>query len=314
MSYLGIDIGGTSAKLGIVDRGGQIIYEDSCNVSFDDYNTPILTTVIKKLEQFAADRQVKISELKGIGVSATGQIDTPSGMVIGSAGHIRGWEGTRIKEELESRYHIKTTVVNDANCVAIAEHWIGKAKGVRNAVVITIGTGVGGGIISDSKIMLGSKGVAGEIGHFVIDSHGRLCSCGNRGCYEQYASMTALVRSVRQQKLLLKRYRLREEDVDGSRIFALAAEGEGPVLELIEEWIDDIACGLIGLIHIFAPEIIVIGGGVSRQQELFIDKLRGKVLNMVMPVFRSTTRLEAAALGNSAGLVGAVCYCMNSGD
>ncbi len=311
MSYLGIDIGGTAAKFGIVDSAGRILREDSCDVSFDRYDTPILTTVIKKLDEFAAANQISIRELEGIGVSATGQIDTQSGTVIGSAGHIRNWEGSRIKEELESRYAVKTTVVNDANCVAIGEHWIGKARGAVNALVITIGTGVGGGIISDSKILLGSKGVAGEIGHFVLDCHGRPCSCGNRGCYEQYASMTALVNTVKQQKQLLEKYQLSEAEVNGKRIFELASEGAAPILEIVEEWIDFIACGLIGLTHIFAPEIILIGGGVSRQQELFIDKLRGKVLAGVMPVFRSTTRLEAAALGNNAGLVGAVCYCMN---
>jgi glucokinase len=310
MSYLGIDIGGTAAKLGMVDGAGRIIREDSCDVSFDRYDTPILTTVIKKLDEFAAANRINIRELEGIGVSATGQIDTGSGTVIGSAGHIKNWEGTRIKEELESRYAVKTTVVNDANCVAIAEHWIGKARGAVNALVITIGTGVGGGIISDSKILLGSKGVAGEIGHFVLDCHGRPCSCGNRGCYEQYASMTALVNTVKQQKQLLEKYQLDEAEVNGKRIFELASEGAAPILEIVEEWIDFIACGLVGLTHIFAPEIILIGGAVSRQQELFIDKLRRKVLAGVMPVFRSTTRLEAAALGNNAGLVGAVCYCM----
>ncbi len=314
MSYLGIDIGGTAAKLGIVDRMGRVIREDSCDVSFDGYDTPIMTTVIKKLDEFAAANHIDICGLDGIGVSATGQIDTPSGTVIGSAGHIKGWEGTRIKEELESRYTVRTTVVNDANCVAIAEHWIGRAKGACNALVITIGTGVGGGIISDSKILLGSKGAAGEIGHFSLDCHGRLCSCGNRGCYEQYASMTALVNTVRQQKQLLKQYQLHEEEINGKRIFELAAEGMAPMLEIVDEWIDFIACGLVGLTHIFAPEIILIGGAVSRQQELFIDKLRRKVLARVMPVFRSTTRLEAAALGNSAGLVGAVCYCMNNSN
>ncbi len=311
MNYLGIDIGGTAVKLGIVDREGKIIHEDSCDVSFDHYDTPILTTVINKLDEFIAANQISIRELGGIGVSATGQIDTQSGTVIGSAGHIKGWEGTQIKKELEGRYAVKTTVVNDANCVAIAEHWIGQAKGTDNALVITIGTGVGGGIISDSKIILGNCGVAGEIGHFIIDTHGRPCSCGNRGCYEQYASMTALIRAVRQQKRLLEKYHLCEADINGKSIFDLVAQGDSHIIDTVDEWIDYVACGLVGLTHIFAPEIILIGGGVSRQQELFIDKLRKKVLDSVMPIFQRSTRLEAAALGNNAGLVGAVCYCMN---
>jgi glucokinase len=311
MNYLGIDIGGTSAKLGIVDREGNVLSEDSCNICFDHYNTPILTTVSKKIDEFIAANHICMQELAGIGVSATGQIDTESGTVIGAAGHIKGWEGTQIKKELESSYGIKTTVVNDANSVAIAEHWIGKAKGADNALVITIGTGVGGGIISDSKILLGSRGIAGEIGHFVIDYNGRLCSCGNRGCYEQYASMTALIKTVRQQKQLLEKYHLSMEDINGTKIFEMVAEGSVPMIEIVDAWIDYVAAGLIGLTHIFSPEIIVIGGGVSKQEELFVNKLRKKVMNSVMPIYKETVRIEAASLGNSAGFVGAVCYCIN---
>ncbi len=311
MNYLGIDIGGTAAKFGIVEEDGRILLEESCDVSFDHYETPILTTVTRKIDEFAHKNRVHIQDLAGIGVSATGQIDTESGIVIGSAGHIKNWEGVPIKKELEDRYGIRTTVVNDANCVAIAEHWLGKAKGAANALIITIGTGVGGGIISDSRILLGNKGVAGELGHFVIEYGGRLCSCHNRGCYEQYASMTALVATVRQHKQLLEQYRLQEEDINGKLIFELASKNSIPVLEMIDTWIDYIACGLVGLTHIFSPELILIGGGVSRQKELFIDQLRDKVLKSVMPVFRETVRLEAAELGNSAGLVGAVRYCMN---
>lgn len=309
MSYLGIDIGGTAAKLGIVDREGNIICEDTCSVDFDQYSTPILTTVHKKLVEFTEANHIQLQELEGIGVSATGQIDTDSGTVIGSAGHIYGWEGTQIKHEMEDRYGLRTTVVNDANCVAIAEHWVGKAKGADNALVITIGTGVGGGIISASKILLGNQGIAGEIGHFIIHYHGASCSCGNRGCYEQYASMTALVHTVRKQKQLLEQYHLNKEEINGKRIFELAAAGDKALLEIIDTWIEYIATGIIGLTHIFSPEIIIIGGGVSSQKELFIDRLRSKVKQSVMPVFR-TVRLEAAELGNNAGLVGAVRYCM----
>ena len=204
--------------------------------------------------------------------------------------------------------------MNDANCAALAEHWVGKAKGATDAVIITIGTGVGGGIIANSEILCGIDGGAGEVGHFTIRNNGRLCSCGNRGCYEQYASMTALVRMVRQAQKAgkLKDSRL-EGTIDGKTIFDAAGK-DGAIDAVINEWIDYVADGLTGLIHIFNPQIVLVGGGVSAQKKYFIEPLRRKVLDRVMPSYIRTLKLDAAGLGNNAGMVGAVYYCMRHGE
>lgn len=310
MNFLGLDIGGTAVKIGIISEIGEIICQESYNVAFDEYETPILETVLQSVDEFLKRHKYSINEIKGIGISATGQIDTYQGSVIGVGGNIKHWEGTNLKETFETKYHKKTTVVNDANCVVLGEQWIGGAKGKKNVIVVTIGTGVGGGILVDSEVLLGNVGIAGELGHFSIQKDGRLCTCGNYGCYEQYASITALVKEVREHLTEIGVESLASEDVNGKVIFELLENGNRVVNQLVDQWMDYIATGLISLTHIFNPELILIGGGVSVQEKLFVSKVRQKVLDGVMIRFREHLEVKAAELGNGAGMVGAVYYCI----
>jgi glucokinase len=310
MKYIGVDIGGTQVKIGIIDGHGSVGSSAAYDVAFDGYDTPIIDTVIAKLSEFMKENFLLANQINGIGVSATGQIDTKEGKVAGAAGHIKNWEGCNIQEHIKRIYQGPVTVMNDANCAALAEQWIGGAKGLSDVVVITVGTGVGGGIIANSEIICGAAGGAGEIGHITIRNNGRRCCCGNRGCYEQYASVPALINMVRQAKKAgrLDNSLLAGEEINGRVIFEAA--GKGSYLDIIlDRWIDYVADGLIGMIHTFSPQAVLVGGGVSAQKEKFIDPLRRKVLNRVMPVYAGTVKLEAAALGNDAGMVGAVYYC-----
>lgn len=312
MRYLGVDIGGTAVKIGIVDEKGNVECFDDYGVAFDGYKTPILDTVLKSTEDFIRDNQIDMDEIGGIGVSATGQIDTAKGIVAGVGGNIIHWRGAKLKKAFEERYDKKATVVNDANCAAIGEHWIGSAKGCTDAIVMTVGTGVGGGIIVNSEILLGHRGFAGEIGHFVIKADGRQCTCGNKGCYEQYASMTALVREVRS---MIGREHIDDvKDVNGKVIFDRVKIGDKRFIKCVDDWIGDISAGLISLVHIFNPQVIVIGGGVSVQQALFIDKVQEKVKAGVMENFGKNLEIKAASLGNQAGLVGAVKYFIENAE
>jgi glucokinase len=314
MSYIGVDIGGTQVKIGIIDENGTVGKSSAFDVAFDDYNTPIIDTVVTKLTQFMKENGLKDNQIHGIGVSATGQIDVNEGKVVGTAGHIKNWEGCCIRECLKKIYSGPITVMNDANCAALAEQWIGGAQGVLDAVVITIGTGVGGGIIANSEILCGAGGGAGEVGHITIRNNGKLCSCGNRGCYEQYASTTALVKMVRQAQKAgkLESNLFDSSNINGQTIFEAA--GKNRYLDkILNEWIDYVADGLVSIVHTFSPQIVLVGGGVSAQKEFFIDPLRAKVVSRVMPVYAKILRLDAAKLGNDAGMVGAVYYCMKHG-
>ena len=305
--YLGVDIGGTAAKLGLVDEEGRIISSvNEYPVKFDDYETPIIETVVKSVRHFMDENNKNFAEIAGIGVSATGGINTKLGIVEGSAGHIKNWEGTNIRSRLESEFGVKTAVLNDANAAALGEMWKGAAIGKENVVVMTIGTGVGGGIIVDSKILLGTKGFAGEIGHIPVNVDGEDCSCGNKGCIEHYGSTSALVRNVKEAVISGEIKGIEAGKVDGRLIFKEVAAGNDTVKKYVDEWISYISATLVGLVHIFNPEMIILGGGVSRQKELFVDKVRERVLHGVMPNFAIGLTVEAAKLGNDAGIIGAV--------
>lgn len=305
--YLGIDIGGTAVKLGIVDELGNVLFTHTQGVAFDQYNTPIIKTVKRSIHEFFNLYQISSKDLEGIGVSATGQIDHQSGIVIGVGGNIKNWCGTDIKRELEQAFHLKTTVVNDANCMIMGEKWLGRGKGYRNIIGITIGTGVGGGIIIGNQLLHGTRGIAGEIGHFSIDHKGELCTCGNVGCYEQYASITALVKKVKENEQELN-LSVTGDEINGEVIFKALAAGNKKIQKLVEEWVTSISKGLISLVHLFNPQLILIGGGVCTQEEYFIKPIRSYVLNHVMNQFSKDLEIAAATLGNQAGLVGAIYY------
>ena len=312
-TYLGIDIGGTAVKFGLVNGEGVIVSEISeYPVKFDNYETPIIETVVKSAKEFMSKNNKAFFDINGIGVSATGGINSKLGIVEGSAGHIKNWEGTNIKERLEAEFGMNTAVLNDANAAALGEMWKGAAKGSENVVVMTIGTGVGGGIIVDSKILLGRKGFAGEIGHIPVNVDGEKCSCGNMGCIEHYGSTSALVRNVKKAVASGEITGIKEEEIDGRLIFKEVAAGNIVIIKYVDEWINYISATLVGLVHTFNPEMVILGGGVSKQKELFVDKVRDKVFNGVMHNFAQDLSIEAAELGNNAGIIGAVKFLIDA--
>lgn len=296
---LAIDIGGTSVKLGLVDESGVIHARHEASVSFDGYKTPILDTVLKEAQAFLKREHAQVV---GIGVSATGQVDDTLGMIIGTNGKIPGYEGCRIKETLERELGLETHVLNDANAAALGEAFAGRAKGFEHVLMVTLGTGVGGGIVLGGKLYGGRRGIAGELGHFTLYQDGVPCACGKRGCFESYAATSALVRRAKEAT---------GETLSGREIFDRAKAGETALGEAVERWIGDLAAGLSGLVHIFNPQLIVIGGGVSAQEEMLMEPLRRRMREMVMPRFGEGLLIESAKLGNDAGLIGAAKFFLD---
>ena len=297
-TYLGVDIGGTAVKLGLVDDTGRVLRRAERSVSFDGYKTPILDTVQTAIRDFLGSHDVP--KLEGIGVSATGQIDSRRGVVAGTCGNFPGWIGVAIKGTLERAFGLPVTVANDANCMLLGEVWAGAARGYTDVVGVTLGTGVGGGILTGGRLLEGARGLGGELGHFRLHAlDGVACTCGAIGCYERYAATTALVRDAQRMGL---------DAPDGRTIFEAAAAGDARTQAVLNHWINEIAQGLAGLVHIFNPQLILIGGGVSAQQALLIDPLAEKVRASIMPAFAEGLEVKAAALQNDAGLVGAVYY------
>ena len=298
--YLAIDIGGTSVKLGLVDETGGILAKAEESVSFDGWQTPILTTVLAAAERFLTARGKDPQALEGIGVSATGQINSHTGVVAGTCGNLPNYIGSPIKERLEAKFHRPVTVANDANCMTLGEVWVGAAQGYTDVIGVTLGTGVGGGILTGGHLLEGARGLGGELGHYRTHAlDGVDCTCGAKGCWERYAATTALVRAAQEKNPDWK---------DGRAIFAAAEAGNETVLALLDHWTDEIAQGLAGMVHIFNPQLILIGGGVSAQQKLLIEPIAAKVKASVMPAFAEGLEVRAAQLHNDAGMVGAVYY------
>lgn len=298
---LSIDIGGTAVKMGLVDRAGTIHARHEASVCCDNYKTPILTTVIREAKLLLARENIAI---EGIGVSATGQVDDRAGVVIGTNGKIPHYEGSQIKREMEAEFGVPVFALNDANAAALGECFAGRAKGVDNVLMITLGTGVGGGIVLGGKIFGGTRGIAGELGHIPLYAGGIPCPCGSRGCYESYAATTALVRLAKEAT--------GEEEMNGRIIFSRAAAGDKVMLGIMDRWIGDIAAGIVGLVHTLNPQMVLIGGGVSSQEELLIKPLRERILGTLMPRFAEGLQVEAATLGNDAGMIGAARFCMDN--
>lgn len=299
--YLGVDIGGSAVKTGLVDENGRVLVKSETEIDRSCKKETVMGTVIRSIKELAEKHDVDLSSLGGIGVSSPGSIDTIKGEVALAGGNVPNWGGTKVREILGEEFDLPVSLANDGNCVALAEAWIGAAKDCDDVLCVTLGTGIGGGIISRGKLIEGNKGFAGEIGHFVTHAGGKECACGGKGCFEKYAATSALVREGSE---------LRNNWYTGRHIFEDANAGDEEALALVDRWTDEVAYGIAGLIHIFNPEVILIGGGVSAQEELVIQPVRSKVFKMIMKDFTDELEVKRARLGNDAGMVGAVKHLM----
>lgn len=228
-----------------------------------------------------------------IGIDAAGQVDSTTGTIVGGTSYIPGYVGTELAKIVEEHYQKKVFVENDVNAAALGEGVYGAAKSMKNYLCLTYGTGVGGAIVINGELYKGAKGIAGEMGHFVVHSGGKKCSCGRKGCYEQYASTTALVLNCR---------KISNNYTNGRIIFEEFYKGNNEVKNVVDRWIDEIVLGLANLIHIFNPEGIVLGGGVMKQKYI-IEEINERISEHIMPCF-ANLKIASAQLGNDAGMYG----------
>ena len=297
--YLGVDIGGTFIKLGIVDDAGNVSMRREVPINRSGSET-VMETLMRGIDALLAEAGFEAADFEGIGVSAAGCIDTTKGCVAENGGNIPDWSFTPVTGPLSERYGIRATIANDGNCVALAEAWIGAAKGVRDVICVVLGTGVGGGIVSGGRLIEGAHGFGGEIGHF--PTHADLLLKGGdkwSSHYETFASTGALVRRAKASG---------KDWTNGKEIFEAAASGDEDALNILDGWTDEVTAGITGLVHVFDPEVVLIGGGVSAQEEFLIKPVRAKTLKTVTPDMAAGLQVKSAELGNNAGMVGAVKY------
>lgn len=313
MFNIGIDLGGTNIKVGIVDEAYNIISRSSVKTNLPRPAEGIVDGICEAVQLALDGAGLAIGDINSIGIGTPGAANRSTGTVLYS--NNLGFKDTPLGEMLTKRLGREIYVENDANAAAYGEYLAGSGKGYENVVVITLGTGVGGGIIIDGKIYTGFNFCGAELGHTVIEYNGRPCSCGRKGCFEAYSSATALITATKKAMEEHKDSRLWEiagsiDNVDGKTAFDGMRVGDKVACDVVNEYIEYLGCGLTNVVNIFQPQVLLIGGGVCKEGDnltLPLKKIIQREAYCVDP--NSSTKLDICKLGNDAGIIGAAFLC-----
>ncbi len=306
--YIGIDIGGTNIACGIVDDDFNIVARAKVKTNAPRPYAEILEDIKKSVRLACEELGIKPSDAHSIGIGCPGTCNTDG--VVEYSNNL-GFVNVPIRADIEAEFGIKTYLGNDADAAAFGEFVAGAAKGANNAIVITLGTGVGSGIIINGKIYSGSNCAGGEIGHTVIVADGRPCTCGRKGCFEAYSSATGLTKMTAEaaeaqpNSLLAKQ--IEEDGKCGARTAYLAMKKGCPVGKVVTDmYVKYLACGIANTINIFQPDILCVGGGVCNEGDTLMVPLKKAVAEQVYSKnSKKNTEIAVCSLGNDAGIIGA---------
>lgn len=306
---IGIDVGGTNVKIALVDGEGKIIYSNSVPTYAQMGYEYTVNNIKQAIKDLMKETNTEAKDIQGIGFDFPGQVDCKTG-VVKNAPNIPGWVNVPIAQMIEEEFHIPTRIDNDVRCAALGELKFGAGRGCENFVCITVGTGIGSGIVINGKVVRGAANAAGELGHIKLQMEdGPLCGCGDSGCLEAFASGPSIVAMAQEYLKGGKSAKFRELAGDGEitpYIVAKAAEAGDPVAKRIFEKMGYyIGMGLTSVINLLNPERIIIGGGVAECGELLLDPIRRTINERAMKVQRDAVEIVPAELGNSAGVIGA---------
>lgn len=294
--FLGIDLGGINTKIGIADPKGQLLKHTQIPTDPDEGPEKWVSRIFDEV------RAWKIP-FAAIGVGSPGPLDTKAGTII-TTPNLKSFEGFSMKKAFENRFQVPSFFENDANCAALAEIYFGPHKGIRELVAMTLGTGVGSGVITRGKLIVG-QGLATELGHMIIDMDGPPCFCGRRGCLESFVGAR---NTVERFKKLTKS----QAEIEMKDIFDRHEKGEGTASQIIQEWVRALAVGLANVITIFNPQVVVLNGGVSRSWATTKSTLFGFLNSMVEKPILQSTLVELSQLGPFFGVQGAVALAAES--
>lgn len=298
----GIDVGGTSVKMGLFDMAGMVIDKWEIPTRTENGGERILPDIADSINQKIAEKQYLKEDIAGIGIAVPGPVDAAG--VVNKAVNL-GWGVTPVKETMERLCGVSTVVGNDANVAALGEMWKGGGQGYTSLVLVTLGTGIGGGVIVDGRLVTGAGGAGGEIGHMhVMDGEEEACNCGCKGCLEQYGSATGIVR-------LAKRYLaksdkpsvLRNVDITAKAVFDAVGEGDEAAKEIAGEFGEILGKGMAMIASVLNPAAFVVGGGVSKAGDVLFEYIRPSFERYVFPGAKDA-KFVLATLGNDAGIYG----------
>ncbi len=312
MYYIGIDLGGTNIACGLVDVSGKLLLKKSCKTGAQRSADAIMTDMANLVESVILESGVEKEKVAFCGIASPGIANSETGVIEYSC-NLPSFLNFNIVEDLKKRTGIaRVGLENDANCAAKGEAEAGAAKGCRSSVFITLGTGVGGGVILDGKIFHGFNFAGAELGHCVIEKDGLPCSCGRKGCWEVYSSATALCRITKEEMEKNKEslmWSLCKGDlshVDGRTAFDAWRQGDESAKKVLDLFTSYLGTGITNMVNIFQPEIISVGGGISAEGEALLGPVR-KILEaeQYSRMCEKKTVLKKAELGNDAGIIGA---------
>ncbi|GLI57199.1 glucokinase [Propionigenium maris DSM 9537] len=308
--YAGVDLGGTNTKIGIIGEDGEILVRNSIKTNSHEGVEVTMTRIWQETVRLCTESNIPSDSLAGIGIGIPGPVMDQE--VVGFFANFP-WEANINLAELMKRISkVETKLENDVNVIAMGESKFGAGKGSRTAITVALGTGVGGGIVVDGRLISGVAGAGGEIGHMKLVDNGKICGCGQRGCFEAYASATGIIReavsrlAVNKQNMLFERIEGRIEELEAKDIFDCAKAGDEFSVDIVEYASKYLAMGIGNLLNIINPERIILSGGVALAGDILLDNVREKLKNYAMPVTLKGMEIVQGTLGNDAGIKGSI--------
>ena len=307
--YVGIDVGGTNLKAGVVDENGHIISKVDCPTKVERGHEAVVADMAKLALRAIEKSGVSMDEVKSVGIGIPGILDPRTGIVPFCTN--LGWHNVPLIELMQKDVHKPIYVDNDATVATLAENVAGVSAGAKSSVFLTLGTGVGGGVVIDGKVYSGAHGVGSELGHMIVVIDGEDCTCGNKGCFERYASATAIIREAKRavekhpESAILARCGGDAEKINAKIVIDCAKAGDETAKQVFDEYVKGLAHGIVSLFNVLDPEVIVLGGGVSMAGEYLLDAVREAVRPLVFFKTLPYPSIQLAQLGADAGIIGA---------
>lgn len=311
-----VDIGGTKIMTAVFSADARMLAKDICPTVADEGSDAVIERLKSAIENLLNRQHLTASRLAGISVACAGGIDAASGTVVTPSPNLPGWSVLPLRDIIEEQFAVDTYVLNDASCAALGEQRFGAGKGVKNLVLLTLGTGIGGGIIIDGQLYLGARGAAGELGHTTVDEGGPVCGCGNTGCLEVMSSGRAVAReavrrlSQGEKSSLTEVVGVKIEDITSEQVAVAAAAGNSLALDVLARAAHYLGVGLVNIVNAFNPEMIILGGGMAELGSLFIEPAKKLVKERAFSISTQQLSIVMAQLGNEAGVYGAAAYAI----
>ena len=307
---IGVDLGGTNMRVGMVSPSGQMFHHLMLPTRVDLGLQEVVKRIIQAIQKVINQTITSGYIIKGIGIGSPGIIDRKSGIIISSPNFYK-WEQVPLKHMIEEKLSIPTFIDNDANAFAFGEKWVGVGKEVQSLVCMTLGTGVGGGIIFDGRLWHGADGMAAEIGHMTVVPDGLRCNCGNYGCLESYASASSIVRRIYNaiqsgsSTIVLDYVKGDLKNITSDLVYQAALKKDELALQIMHETATFLGIGIANLINLLNPEMIVVGGGLANAWDLIYPITIREVYKRALSLPAKRTQIAKASLGGNAGIIGA---------